>query len=391
MKQGDKKWSDINLHPHSVPGRYVTSLDLTHLRDGYDTPHPTALLVVLREIFPLVPNLQYLKLSSGTYIPIEEIRRAPFARRLRSLEGVQVGYDINLRSEVDPVVRLLRGLPALEVLSLIGPGDIDAPAPHELDEARQEPLRLDKLHTITLSGVKSGLALHTLLSSDLPALNSLVVTSYANCIGDLTYPFQSAHGDKLSSVTYVHPRGWPGLRALPPSDTLELHPNLERLAYLLPKDLSHLESLFERVPERHPLRSMIIPKWTSNPAERWDPGQAGQQHVGTGATQMMTTILSSRPPHLAEIIIDGFRWVRADIGMRALQTGDSGEMRGWAAKYQAAGVALLDMDRKPPTTVGSIALVGTIPEGKVKGRRRSSAQWIETMRVPTDRLDEDGG
>lgn len=356
------------------------------MRDGYDTPHPTALLVVLREIFPLIPNLQWLKLSSGTYIPIEEIRRAPFARRLKALEGVQVGYEGGL-GEVDPAVRLLRGLPSLEVLSLFGPGDIETA--YEPDES-EDPLQLDRLHTLILSGVKTGPVLQTLVVSDLPCLRQLVTTSYANCPDDLTLAFQSAHADKLEFIAYIHPRGWPGLRALPPSETLELHPNLKHLAYLLPKDLPHLETFFERIPADHPLRSLTVPKWTSNPSERWDDQRPGP--VGTGATQMMTTLLNSHPPHLTEIIIDGFRWVRADIGMRALQTGDSGEMRRWAEKFKVVGVEVLDMDRKGPSMVGSIS-IGSIGmgEGKGKGRRRSSAQWIETMRVPTDRLDEDGG
>lgn len=374
----------------------MTTLDLTHLRDGYETPHPTSLLRVLREVFPLIPNLTHLRLPTGSFIPFDEIRRAPFARRLRVLEGVQVNYDVNLRDGVDPVVRLLRCLPNLEVLTLIGPGDIEVPSLYELEQAEQDVLRLDKLHTITLSGVKSSVALHTLINSDLLSLRQIALTSYSGCAGDLTSGFQSAHGDKITSLTYLQPREWPGFRSVPPIETMEIHPYLETLAYHLPKDLPHLQEMLTLTPADHPLSSLVLPKWTSNPSDRFDPIQHDPGRNGTGATGLMRSLVDDPPKCLRSVTIDGFRWVRADLGMRALQTGDSGEMRGWSDRLRGVGVELVDMDGRPSPLSGSFmlnssALASAGGYGDGKGRRRSSVHRGEIFRVTSDRLDEDGG
>ena len=347
---------------------------------------------MLREIFPLVPNLTYLKLPTGTYMPLDELRRGPFTRRLKSLEGVQVNYDITLRNGIDPVVKLLRFLPNLEVISILGPGDIDALALHEMEEARQEPLKLDQIHTIIMIGVKSGLLLHTLTASDLPALRQIGLTSYTNCSDDLTYAFQAAHGEKIESLTYLHPREWPGHRALPPIDTFELHPTLDELSFLLPKDMDHLKELFNACPDDHPLRSLTLSKWTNTPTDRWEADPQTTGPTGNSPSSIIHSLIAS-PRHLESIVIDGFRWVRADLGVRALQTGDSREMRGWSEKLKLARVDLLDMDGKKQPILGGVTNGGmgggVIMEGR--GRRRSSHHWAEPMRYHSDRLDEDGG
>ncbi|KAK1927047.1 hypothetical protein DB88DRAFT_433704 [Papiliotrema laurentii] len=383
LTSGDKKWSDINLHPVSTPGRYVTSLDLTHLRDGYETPHPTALQRVIRDIFPLIPNLRHLRLPTGPFLPLEEIRRAPFARKLKVLEGLSVQYD-NSGQTPDPVVRLLKGLPSLELVTLFGPGNIESPSWFELEETAQD-VRLDKLHTLVLTGVKSGPVLHTLITSDLPALRNLILTSYAGCPGDLTLPFQAAHGYKVINATYLQPKEWPGFPALPPLESLDLLPHIERLSFLLPKDLRHLSDMLK---VDHPLKELRIPKWTSSPSERWEADPNNPAPVGTGATSLMTGLIEAPPKHLERVVIDGFRWVRADLGMRALQTGDSGEMRRWADKLKGVGIDLVDMDGTKSPVFGTCSGSGIPTIGGDKGRRRSS---VQTRGIVSDRLDEDGG
>lgn len=325
-------------------------------------------------------------------MPLDEIRRAPFTRRLKSLEGVQVNYDITLRYGVDPTVKLLRFLPNLETISILGPGDIDALSAHEMDQAMQDPLNLDHLHTIVMIGVKSGLLLHTLLGSDLPALRQLALTSYANCSGDLTYAFQAAHGEKIESLIYLHPREWPGFRASPPIDTFELHPTLDQLSFLLPKDLDRLQALLQACPAEHPLRSLTLSKWTSTLSDRWESDPQLTGPVGNTASALVASLIAS-PRRLESVTVDGFRWVRADLGVRALQTGDSREMRGWSEKLRAVHVDLLDMDgKKPPMLSGGNGTCAT--GGGVivdsRGRRRSSHHWGELIRNPSDRLDEDG-
>jgi hypothetical protein len=280
------------------------------------------------------------------------------------------------------------------MLSLLGPGDIEAPAAFELEEANLDPLRLNRLHTLVLTGVKSGLALHTLMSSDLPALRSVAFTSYSGCIGDLTAQFSAIHGDKITSLTYLHPREWPGFRALPPLETFEIHPNLEHLAYLLHKDLSHLTLMLAHIPARHPLSAITLIKWTSTPSDRFDPLAHDPSQTGTGSHRLMSSFVDHPPSSLGTITIDGFRWVRVDLGVRALQTGDSGEMRRWADKLRPVGVKLLDMVGKvsPLQSYSTYtANVGAICGGGDSRRRRPSAARGDMARVVSDRLDEDGG
>lgn len=263
----------------------------------------------------------------------------------------------------------------------------------ELQETVQEALRLDKLHTLILTGVKSSAALLALANSDLPALRQVALTSYANCAGDLTHGFQVAHGDKITSLAYLQPREWPGFRSLPPIETSELHPNLESLSYHLPKDLLHLQDMLHHAPSDCPLDHLTLPKWTSNPSDRFDPLQHDPSTSGTGATRLMRSLCSNPPPRLSTVMIDGFRWVRADIGMRALQTGDSGEMRGWADRLRGKSIDLVDMDGKSAPSSGFLNYSGcgggVVYD--VKGRRRSSGYRGETGRPRTDRIDEDGG
>ena len=299
----------------------------------------------------MIANLQHLRLPNIP-IPLAEIRRAPFARRLKVIEGLQVVYD-----EIDPVLKLLQSLPNLEILSLTGPGNVDT----EMFDGSAE-LNLPKLHTLILNSVKSGQVLQSLIMSDLPQLRNLHLTSYAGCVGDLTVSFQQSHPD-VTDLTYLQPCEWPGFRSLPSLETIEMYPNLERLSYLISKDLGHLAEILD---SPHSLRQLRIPKWTT-PIQR----------EGAGSTALLDQIIQN-PGRLERIIVDGFRWVRADLGMRALQTGDAGEMRRWSEKLKVVGIDLVDMD-------GKVAM-STVNVGYIeKGRRRSGVRYV------SDKLDEDGG
>lgn len=124
--RGDKKWDDTRLHPHSIPGRYVRTLDLstisltmTDFGDDFiddpssarygnggtpvngrgggqgPSPHVTAIARACAALMPLLPNVTHVKLppvggGAGYEAILRTIRRAPFVSKLRAVEGLQV-------------------------------------------------------------------------------------------------------------------------------------------------------------------------------------------------------------------------------------------------------------------------------------------------------------
>jgi len=395
--RGDRKWDDLHLHPHSVPGRYITTLDLSHLHDAYYSIHSTSITRACNDIFQLVPNLTHLKLPNEmTPFDLGLISSPPFATSLKELEGLQVDYEESSdpKNGDDPVVRLLRCLPNLEVLSLHGPGDVEIGT--QWEQSEQVTLKLDKLHTLILHGVKTGIALDMLIHAELPALRRLILTSYYQHSDDLTFDFQQAHGLDILSLTYLQTREWQYVQSVPASETLDWHPNLIHLSYLLPNNLSQLSNILSSASSGatlHPLRSLTLPKWnttgTASPVPRWDQiAQAPiqpilpSQTLSDTSSRFLRSLALQPPPNLASISIDGFRWVRAELGMRALMTGDSGEMRYWSDRLRERGMEMRDMD-------GRVApLRDNVPVEQVRGRRRLS---VRAERVAPDELDEDGG
>jgi hypothetical protein len=96
LTRGHRKWSDLNIHPHSLPGRYISTLDLSHLDEGYPSLHPITISRAAQEIFPLIPNLRHLVLPNRSPITFDDIwmnrygKILEFAKNLRCLEGVNI-------------------------------------------------------------------------------------------------------------------------------------------------------------------------------------------------------------------------------------------------------------------------------------------------------------
>ena len=439
---GDKKWSDLNIHPHSIPGRYISTLDLSHLDDGYHSLHITTIDSALQALLPLLPNVTHLVLPARSPLRPDHIALAPFAKRLRCLQGLSV-YSFptsrgsggggrlewggqTSRGRGDPFVWLLRQLANLEVLSIHGPGNTthDLLSTLELDEEVPEPeVDLDRLHTLTLDGVKSGPLLRSLTHSDLPSLGRLLLTSYHGLTGDETYAFQAAHGAKLLSLTYMHSHEWPTTEATPPAETLELHPELLHLSFAFPhaflqSNLDLATGLTGEVYRDHPLRAITIPKWNENgtnlsPAPSpaitplsqtvWASNVNGTQSIplpiNTSRTpnRFLSTIVRSPPGNLGTVTIDGFRWVRPDLGRTALEAGNSGTMRNWAVELRTRGLEMKDMDGRVlprDLEVRGTGMGGEVWRGRRGDRRVSgpgigglSGQWSARSR---DRGAEDG-
>lgn len=396
--RGDKRWSDINIHPHSLPGRYITTLDLSHLDDGFPSLHITTIHSALRALLPLLPNVTHLVLPARSPLRCEDIGLAPFAKHLKCLHGLSVySFPTNSatnQSEGDPYVWLLQQLPNLEVLSIHGPGNTVDTSSSPDENIR--PLPLNKLHTLTLDGIKAGPLLRSLSTSDLPALRRLLLTSYHALPDDETYTFQTSHGDKILSLTYLHSHEWPTTEAIPPVETLELHPNLIHLSHMFPHAFlqSHLEVALGLTGEgnrNHPLRAITIPKWNENtrntspsPSPAVTPLTQGNAigNLSTGLNNLslsipintsrtpnrfLSTILRNPPGQLKVVTIDGFKWVRPDLGRRALEAGNSGTMRNWAVEMETRGIEMRDMEGNILPKDREAARPGEM--GLVRGRR----------------------
>jgi hypothetical protein len=367
---GDKKWSDINIHPHSLPGRYITTLDLSHLDDGFPSLHITTIQSALQALLPLLPNLTHLTLPARSPLRCEDIGLAPFAKRLKCLNGLSV-YSFpttatTTSEEKDPYVWLLGQLGSLEVLSIHGPGNtMDADS--SLLDLEPTPISLSRLHTLSLDGVKSGSILRSLTASSLPALRRLTLTSYHDLPLDETYAFQSSHGHKLLSLTYLHSHEWPTTEATPPIETLELHPRLRHLSFVFPHaflqaNLELASGLTGEMYKNHPLEAITLPKWNENTRNQ-SPSPSPAATPLTQATnglntlslsvpintsrtpnRFLSTILKNPPRQLKVVTMDGFKWVRPDLGRRALEAGNSGTMRNWAVEMESRGIEMRDME-----------------------------------------------
>jgi hypothetical protein len=88
--------------------------------------------------------------------------------------------------------------------------------------------------------------------------------------------------------------------------------------------------------------------------------------------RFLSTILKSPPSQLKVMTIDGFRWVRPDLGRRALEAGNSGTMRNWAVEMETRGIEMRDMDGKvlpPPQDLAAPRFGESISLGMGRGRR----------------------
>ncbi|WRT68321.1 uncharacterized protein IL334_005297 [Kwoniella shivajii] len=409
---GDSKWSDINIHQFSIPGRYITLLDLSTISNNI---HPTEILKSIRSIFPILPNLQHLRLppyqEGELPFSLDEISQSPFRKSLKCLEGVHVDMDMMSNGQ-DGLIDLLRHLPNLEVLHVHG-GTIPDSEQILSNEGPYPPLRLDQLHSIKLEDVKSGDLLSTLLESELPSLNRLSVTNYYNQSGDATYKFQEIHGYKIRSLTYLQGKSWPWFLPSEISSTtpcekiLELHPNLIHLSFLLP-DYNQLDRFLSTLREspNHPLQVLTIFKWVEPPpiVPSTPSPIPSITTSGKDTNKLLREIADNPPKNLKRINIDGFRWVKIELGKIAMNAGTSGEMRLLAGLLQKRGIELGDMDGNlaPSPSINTTSSgSGERAYGPMTGGRRRSSGGMTMVRMnigmsgnaakESGREDEDGG
>ena len=362
----------------------MTTIDLSTLHLGETTLHSTVLASSCSIIFSLVPYLQHLELPAGLLpASLLEVTQAAFAPRLKLLFGLEVDYESH--EDIHGLPRsvatdLVRRLPSLELLGLLGPGHMPN-AQASFDRLANPPkLCLDRLHSLFLQDINTGLELVSLIDADLPSLRRLYITSFHRCVPDLTQRFQEAHGGDVQSLVYL-PQGHlrDPRRTTPPAQTLEWHPNLTHLA-----TCGRSLQMLTTCPSTS-LKHLGIPKPKSTDhtaaATDVDPTEVTLQHL---------TQTHGNGPSI--VTLDGCRWVKPHLGETAMLTGDSGKMRRWAERLRVAGIELRDMDGRPAPNLGKLgsssgSLSGFV--GTDRSRRRRSSEYKKARTRP-EKLEEDG-
>jgi hypothetical protein len=403
---GDRKWSDINLHPHSTPGRWITVLDLSNVGSGASYLGADAVTVAraCAALLDLTPCVTHLRLPAHG-VKLCDLRLAPCVRKLRAVEGIHLATT----EDEEDAVKLVRAAKVLELLGLVWIGslpslDLDEDfGSDDHDTGTAPPLKqliLNSLHTLTLVAGRPGPLLAALTRAELPALTRLVTSPYEASISAFeddpdrggTRALQAAHGHSIRSLTYVSTPDWPRRDLLPPMDTLALHPNLVHLHLGLPHALlnEHPELALALASPHHPLAAITLPRWPKVVAGAdTSPGRA---HVLTPAPTppavppspsgnvFLSTLCGSSGVKV--VTVDGFTWVTPALGRWAAESGDSGMMRQWACWLSRCDVELRDQEGHTAPVIergrgsfsagmGFGAAVGMMGRRSVDGGRRS--------------------
>lgn len=358
---GDRKWSDINLHPHSIPGRWITTLDLSRLDTGarYFDFTATILARATEILLDLSPSVVHLRLPPSG-VSLTELRHIPCIRTVRALEGVHV----RTAADEEAVIRLLRATKSLEVLELVwvetrSEGRQEALDAEEADDDDDRvkagpPLSLPNLHTLTFKNGTSGQLMRALTLASLPRLTRLVTSPYESDLlvhGDDALrggvrAFQVWHGDKIRSLTYVAVPDFPRRDMLPAADTLSLHPNLEHMHLAIPHRLLHDRASLAPALFSRRLSVLTVPRWprvTQTDASTSPHHQEPQDGRPQG-NQFLYELAMAGPKRVDKIVVDGFTWVPPSLGRWAADSGDCAMMRRWAAWLSHRGIELLDQD-----------------------------------------------
>lgn len=425
---GDRKWSDINLHPHSVPGRWITTLDLSRLDPGalYLGAGAATVTSALSALLELTPSVVHLRLPPSG-VSLQDLRHSSCMRNLRALEGVHL---CSAEDEVD-AVRLLRATRRLEFLGLVWVGV--RPEAEEEEESGPEKtklqLNLSSLHSVTFVNPMAGPLLAALTVADLPNLTRWVTSPYSSHLIVHTddprrggpRAFQAYHGHKIRSLTFVAVPDYPRRDLLPAADSLTMHPHLEHVHLALPHRLLHDHRSFASAFFNRRVPVLTIPRWprvvqneaSVSPHIAHEPQDGRPQ--GNAFLYELAQGGGAKGRRVDKVVVDGYTWVPPSLGRWAAESGDCAMMRTWAHWLAGRGIELLDQDgagipayergraaRRP--SEGRTGSDGYMPvpvavgrgRGKgAKGRRVSLGTYGQSgfgaRRATRSRADEDGG
>ncbi|KAG9314160.1 hypothetical protein JVU11DRAFT_4946 [Chiua virens] len=339
LRTADQTWDSIRRIPYSTPGRWVQTFDVSEITVMHDSRQAFVVDSLLTTVFPLMPFMENLKLSSS--LPLSRRAFVCLTSRdgnsnLRILSGVCYvpAFSSSTSVEEDPVVRLLQKCHRLERLEVMG-SDMQ-PADGELDSqdvveipGTDVKLDLPRLKTLILLSMPSSSLTHALISAILPRLKVLHLTPY----DDIPYPralttrFLDVHGESLSTLSLFTPKCWPTRFHPSPRTVLRTCPNVRHLSLetplpaLLPPDPMDTGKVVI------PLQILSIPRPNH---DFW---------------RTLEALLPSFPS-LSVVRMRDTRWLRKGLSSHAQEAGVQGEMRVWRQRLAKRGIYLLDGDWK---------------------------------------------
>ncbi|KAJ7492093.1 hypothetical protein FB451DRAFT_516219 [Mycena latifolia] len=327
LHSADKRWDSICRIPWSTPGRWVQSLDLSCVEF---VGRSQALLLdsLLVQLFPLVPFLARFSINPAFLLSrrvMEALGHRQEAVNIRALEGIS--YIPSGVSMEEPLTQLLRCLPNLEELEIIGQGLDLAEAPTQDAELSLPnsfvPLNLPYLRILSILSVGSSSLILSLLLSPLPSLQKLTITPFDDVPTALSSQFIATHGTSLRSLLLFTPKSWPTRLHPSPQTLLCTSPSLRHLSLEkpLPSQLTLPPANF------HPLQILSVPR---PDADFW----------------VVLERLLPRLPGLCAVRVRDVRWLRKGMGLRAQEAGVQGEMREWRRRLQRRGIRVLDAEWK---------------------------------------------
>lgn len=362
---GEERWDNLRRIPHSTPGRWIQTVDISSL-SGDLRPRSSKLRAdtCLSDVFRLTPFLTGFT-SDPKFVLSGRVMKAlgEVSYKLTNLKGLAASEDSLSIPESpwllkrDPLTALVRACAAsLEILEIIGTGaaqDEDTVngiiVQHELQFV---PIHMPRLHTLALHGVPSSPIFYTLLHSSLPSLVRLTFTVYPSRHSreaqSPSAAFLGAHGSTLESLILSTPPDWPppdyaGTFTVPARGSpvylehsiLHLLPKLVRLNLSFP-----LPPLLLLPVRGSPLRTLLFPR----------PIPALLPFV----LEMSQGSPDGRLPTidgigLKKVVWTKSRWLRSDVGLSsrmARTAGDQAEMIRWRRALAKLKVQVIDADGK---------------------------------------------
>jgi hypothetical protein len=324
LQASERTWDSIRRNPHATPGRWVrwfdiSSLSLTRFHDSDDLhPIPKEDMVTSRLHAGLAQALAFLPLLEELHLPSGFVLGRALLQALTVREGVarlRVVRGMRCLDEACVLASWLCASSSLEELHLgvVHYGDGTTP---ESDRLTVEPLVLLHLHTLTLTTLPSASLASLLSLARLPMLRTLALPPCP-----LSSAIIDIHGPLLHTLIFDPDRSsWPPSRHSTPSGILSCCSSLFSLS------LSHPLAPLS-FPDSHPLHTLALP------APRDDAAPFNALEKGL-----------SRLPNLETVQVRDSRWLRADLGARAMEVGVQGQLRLWRTRFAKRGVVLLDAD-----------------------------------------------
>jgi hypothetical protein len=266
----------------------------------------------LAQALPLLPFLESLNLPNRTAMSrrvLEVLTSRDGAENLRIVRG------LTITNANDLFLQWLRASPNLEDLEI-------GIRPHEDEDLPSLPVYISasllRLHTLIISTLPSSCLAYILCSAELPSLRDLTLPPCPHASFIL-----EAHGANLQTLTFESDHSsWPPVRYTTPSSLLHLCPSLLSLTLTYP-----LPALSFPSSPSHLLQSLTIP------APR-------QDHAFLNLVESNLHLL----PSLKTLRARDVRWLKLNLGGRAMEAGIQGELQLWKKRLGKKGIKLLDAD-----------------------------------------------